>query len=195
MDLTMMLLFHRYPRPAVDVLGPAPVPPHLAPSASHERAQVGDSTLDDGRAGAADGPRLPAAACRDEPGWDAAARAENGLGQGAFYVAAGLWPLVSLATFELVSGSKDDGWLGKSMRAFIAAIGGALVVGARSGARPPTSAMGMFAASTLAACDVYYVARGRIARTSLLDAVIELGLVAAWLRAAPAGAQRPHCPP
>jgi hypothetical protein len=107
------------------------------------------------------------------------------LAQGAFYVATGLWPLLSMATFELASGPKRDKWLVKTMGAFIAAVGGGLLVGARAGRLTPTRELGVLAAATLAACDVVYVGQGRIAKSYLLDAAVEVGLVGAWLLASP----------
>jgi hypothetical protein len=116
---------------------------------------------------------------------------------GGFYIATGLWPLVSMRTFELASGPKKEKWLVKTMGALIAAVGGALLVGARvsgdppaerglGGAPPPrgvhpvTLALGVLSAGTLAACDVVYVAKGRTAKSYLLDAAVEVALVGAW---------------
>ena len=101
--------------------------------------------------------------------------------QGAFYVATGLWPLVSMRTFELASGPKVEKWLVKTMGAIIAAIGGALLLQPARVARP----LGALAAGVLGTCDVVYAAKGRIARTYLLDAAVEAGLVAAWAVAMP----------
>jgi len=103
------------------------------------------------------------------------------IAQGALYVATGLWPIVSLRTFELASGPKKEKWLVKTMGAFIAAVGGALLVGARADGATPTRELGVLSAATLALCDVVYVTRGRIAKSYLLDAAMEVGLVGAWL--------------
>lgn len=100
-----------------------------------------------------------------------------GLVHGAFYVATGLWPLVSMRTFELASGPKKEKWLTKTMGVFIAAVGGALML-------RPSAALGALAAGSLAACDVVYVTKGRIAKSYLLDAAVEMLLVFGWLFAA-----------
>lgn len=49
------------------------------------------------------------------------------LAQGAFYLATGIWPLVSMRTFERVTGPKTDKWLVKTAGVLITAIGGALM--------------------------------------------------------------------
>lgn len=107
------------------------------------------------------------------------------IAQGAFYVATGLWPIVSMRTFELASGPKREKWLVKTMGALIAAVGAALVVA-------PSRALGVLAASALGASDVWYAGKGRIARTYLLDAVAEAGLVAAWAAATLGRKARPR---
>jgi hypothetical protein len=101
--------------------------------------------------------------------------------QGAFYLATGLWPLVSMRTFELASGPKVEKWLVKTMGALIAAVGAALLVQPPRVARP----LGMLAATVLGAADVVYAGKGRIKRTYLLDAAIEAALATAWTVALP----------
>lgn len=41
-----------------------------------------------------------------------------------FYLAAGLWPIVSLHSFEAVTGPEQDDWLVKTIGGLIAAIRG-----------------------------------------------------------------------
>ncbi|HWP35667.1 MAG TPA: hypothetical protein VNM66_08725, partial [Thermodesulfobacteriota bacterium] len=104
--------------------------------------------------------------------------------QGGYYLATGLWPLVSLRSFEAVTGPKVDRWLVKTVGVLVGVIGGALLsagVGRRPA--PETALLGAGSAAGLAAIDLVYAARGRIARVYLLDAVVELGLAAAWLAA------------
>mgnify|MGYP003293179536 CR=1 FL=1 len=50
------------------------------------------------------------------------------LAQGGFYVLSGVWPLVSMRTFELVTGPKTDDWLVR-MVGLLAAVIGALAGG------------------------------------------------------------------
>jgi hypothetical protein len=105
-----------------------------------------------------------------------------GMAQGAFFVATGLWPIVHMRSFEAVTGPKTDKWLVKTLGGLIAAVGGAIVVGGSERARMlPVLAAG--AAAALGTADVVYVAKKRISPVYLLDAVVEAGLVGAWLLA------------
>ena len=105
--------------------------------------------------------------------------------QSAFYLATGLWPIVSLRTFEAVTGPKAEGWLVKTVGGLIAVAGAAM--GSAAAARrvtPEVAVVGAGCAATLAAIDVIYVARRRIPPIYLADAAVEIGLVAAWAMAA-----------
>ena len=103
------------------------------------------------------------------------------IGQGVFYVVTGLWPVVSLRTFEAVTGPKVDGWLVKTTGVLITAIGAGLTTaGLRGRVTPDLKLVAVGAAAGLAAIDVVYVSRGRIARVYLLDALAEVGLIGAW---------------
>jgi hypothetical protein len=103
------------------------------------------------------------------------------LGQGVYYAATGAWPLVSMRTFEAVTGPKRDRWLVKTVGLLIGVIGGSLSFAA---ARPPVAAplalLGAASAGALGIVDVVYASRGRISRIYLLDAVAEAAIVAAW---------------
>ena len=110
--------------------------------------------------------------------------------QGAFYVATGLWPIVSMRTFELASGPKAEKWLAKTMGALIAAVGGALLLQPARVSRP----LGVLAATVLGACDVLYAGKGRIKRTYLLDAAVEAALVSAWAVTLPSRLRRKETP-
>jgi hypothetical protein len=102
--------------------------------------------------------------------------------QAGYYLVTGIWPLVSIETFERVTGPKVDRWLVKTVGALVTAIGAALGVAA---ARPALSVelrlLALLSAGGLAAIDLVYVARRRIAPVYLLDAVLQLTLTAGWL--------------
>jgi hypothetical protein len=100
--------------------------------------------------------------------------------QGTYFLVTGLWPLLSLRTFEAVTGPKADGWLVKTVGVLVAVIGAALLADARHPSRG-TIVAGLGSAAALGAVDTIYAARGRIARIYLLDAVAEAALVATWL--------------
>lgn len=106
-------------------------------------------------------------------------------GQGAYFLLTGIWPLFGMRSFERITGPKRDRWLVKTVGGLVAVVGGALILAAWR--RPaavtderelPLVAVG--SAATLAAVDVVYVARGRIAPIYLLDALAEAICLAAW---------------
>ncbi len=102
-------------------------------------------------------------------------------GPGAAVGRPGLWPLVSIRTFERITGPKVDRWLVKMVGLLAATIGAVLLRGARSDpARPPNVALAIGAALSFAAVDVVYAGRGRISPIYLGDAVVEVALVAGW---------------
>ena len=112
------------------------------------------------------------------------------LGQGVMYVATGVWPLVSLRTFERVTGPKVDGWLVQTVGAVVASVGGVLLLAARRNrVTPEIAALGVSCAASLTAIDIVYVARRRIAPIYLADALAELMLIAGWLLAWRQGAE------
>ncbi|MFG2025987.1 hypothetical protein [Streptomyces sp. NPDC048825] len=109
-----------------------------------------------------------------------------GVAQGAFNVVGGLWPLLHLRSFEWVFGPKTDVWLQMTTGGLLVSAGVAQLAAARS----PQSAsharrIGLGTASTLLAIDLIYVPKGRIRPTYLLDAAMQTGWIAAWLRSAP----------
>jgi hypothetical protein len=108
------------------------------------------------------------------------------VGQGVFFVAAGLWPIFHLRSFEAVTGPKVEGWLVKTVGALIAVTGAALAVaGARRAVAPETAVLGAGSAATLAAVDLWYAGRRRrLPPVYLADAALELGFVAGWAAAA-----------
>jgi hypothetical protein len=112
------------------------------------------------------------------------------VGQGAFFVASGLWPIVHLRSFEAVTGPKPERWLVKTVGALIAVAGAALIVaGARRTVGPEAAVLGAGSAGALALVDLWYAGlRRRIAPVYLADAAVELALVAGW--AASAGGVR-----
>ena len=104
------------------------------------------------------------------------------LTQGAVYVATGLWPVAHLRSFEAVAGKKRDGWLVQTMGALIAAVGGALLVGATERRASRTvKTLGIASAAVLALADVIFVSKRRIPPIYLADALMESALIGAWI--------------
>jgi hypothetical protein len=105
------------------------------------------------------------------------------LAQAAYYLGSGVWPIVSLRTFERVTGPKTDDWLVRTVGLLAATIGGVLALRAADGGEPD-SALGVSAALAFATTDVVHVGRGVISPIYLADAAVELALAGAWLLAA-----------
>jgi hypothetical protein len=88
-----------------------------------------------------------------------------------------------MRSFERVTGPKRDHWLVKTVGVLVTAVGMTLVrAGGRGRVHPDVAFLGGLSALALATIDVVYVARRRISRVYLLDAVPELMLVAWWGR-------------
>lgn len=86
-----------------------------------------------------------------------------------------------MRSFEAVTGPKVDRWLVKSIGSLISVIGCSLLVGAREQPTPPSlKTLAVGSALALGTADVVYVAKGRISRVYLLDAVAELALLGLW---------------
>lgn len=101
--------------------------------------------------------------------------------QGAFYVATGVWPLVDITSFQLVTGPKTDLWLVKTVGVLISVIGIVLLAGARTRRISDEIVMlGVGSALGLAAIDLSYALSGRISAVYLGDAVVEIGLAVLW---------------
>ncbi|RSS58259.1 hypothetical protein [Streptomyces sp. WAC06614] len=105
-------------------------------------------------------------------------------GQGLFNVVGGLWPLVSLPTFERVYGPKQDDWLQKTSGGLLLASGIAMLAASRDPAGIRHARLtGIGTAVTFLAVDLVYVPRRRIPATYLMDAAKEIAWLACWLRA------------
>jgi hypothetical protein len=97
-----------------------------------------------------------------------------------YYAGTGAWPLLSMRSFEAVTGPKVDRWLVKTVGALVLANAIAIGVGARR-TKPSAETVALAICDALAftAIDVTYVARGRISTIYLADAAVELALAAA----------------
>ncbi len=103
--------------------------------------------------------------------------------QAIFYITTGVWPFVSMRSFEAVTGPKVDRWLVKTVGALVAVIGCALALASRRRQLAPEIVLvAAGSAAALATIDTVYVARRRISPVYLLDAVAEIALVAGWAR-------------
>ncbi|RIQ29631.1 hypothetical protein [Jiangella rhizosphaerae] len=104
--------------------------------------------------------------------------------QGAFNLAGGLWPIVSVRSFEAVFGPKEDRWLEYTVAGLLSTAGVVQLTappgpdGVRLARR-----LGLGVAATLLAIDLIYVPAGRLRWTYLLDGAAEAGWIAAWVAA------------
>jgi len=106
--------------------------------------------------------------------------------QGAYCLAAGLWPVLSLRTFMRATGPKLEGWLTKGVGVCLLNIGVALgAAGARGRVARELRVLGASTALSFAAMDFWYAGvRRRISRVYLVTGFTQLGFVAAWAYAA-----------
>lgn len=103
--------------------------------------------------------------------------------QAGYYLASGLFPLVSMRTFERITGPKVDKWLVQMVGLLAAAIGLSLLVGARR-KTIDESILTLSIASALAfgGIDVVHAVRRRISPSYLADAGVEAALVISLVR-------------
>jgi hypothetical protein len=105
------------------------------------------------------------------------------LAQGVYYLVTGVAPFVSRRAFEAVTGPKREWWLVETVGVLVTAVGGGLIgAAARDRVTPELLTIATGCAGGLAAIDVVYVARRRIAPTYLADAAIQVALLAGLAR-------------
>ena len=105
-----------------------------------------------------------------------------GYAQGCFNVVSGLWPILSVRSFEAVFGPKTDRWLEYTVAGLLLTNGLVQLYAARQ-APAVSRAIGAGTAATLLTIDVVYVPSGTIRWTYLVDAAMELGWLGLWQRA------------
>ncbi|GAA2030858.1 hypothetical protein GCM10009740_20740 [Terrabacter terrae] len=100
--------------------------------------------------------------------------------QGVFNVVSGVWPLVSMRTFEAVYGPKNDRWLVHTVAGLLTTVGCAQLLSRNPVQLRVARVVGIGTAATLLTIDAVYVPKRRISRMYLQDAVCELGWLAGW---------------
>jgi hypothetical protein len=104
--------------------------------------------------------------------------------QGLYFFFTGIWPLLSIRTFQIVTGPKIDLWLVKTVGVLVIVIGSVLMAaGIREQITPETILLAVGGAASLASIDVVYVLKGRISPVYLLDALIEMIFIIGWILA------------
>jgi hypothetical protein len=111
--------------------------------------------------------------------------------QGPYYLLTGVWPLVHIRSFQYVTGQKydnlpnggeSDHWLVLTVGLLVTSVALALLTAAwRRSVQPEIAVVAIGSAAGLTAIDVIYVARQVINPIYLVDAAIEVPLIAAWI--------------
>jgi hypothetical protein len=110
--------------------------------------------------------------------------------QGTYYSLTGLWPIISMQSFQavtgrktdhLVTGDESDHWLVLTVAGLIVAISmGILAAAWQRRPSPEVVLLAVVAAIWLTGIDIVYVARGTILPIYLIDAVAEILLLLTW---------------
>ncbi len=106
--------------------------------------------------------------------------------QGLYYALTGIWPVLNIRTFQMVTGPKTDLWLVKTVGVLVAVIGTVLALaGRRQRVTPEIRLLAMGSALGLTGIELFYVLQRRILPVYLLDALLELVFVFTWTLARP----------
>ena len=101
--------------------------------------------------------------------------------QGIYFFITGVWPLISIKTFLMVTGPKTDLWLVKTVGIVLATIGATLLFAQWTAqVNPPVIFLAIGAALSLAVVEFIYVAKRVISPVYLGDAFVELVLIGWW---------------
>ena len=104
--------------------------------------------------------------------------------QATYYCATGMLPLASMRTFETLTGKKCDRWLVQMVGLLATAIGLSLGVSSLSEEIEPASlTLSCSAALAFAGIDIVHTCRRRISPVYLVDAAVELLILAVVLKA------------
>jgi hypothetical protein len=102
--------------------------------------------------------------------------------QGTYYLFTGLWAIVDITSFQIVTGPKTDLWLVRTVAILVIVAGLVLLLAAyRRNLSAEILLLAVGSAIGLAIIDVVYVAMKVIAPIYLLDALIQVFLAALWL--------------
>ena len=101
--------------------------------------------------------------------------------QGIYFLITGMWPLLSMKTFLLITGPKTDLWLVKTVGLILAVIGGVLTYAQMTGTiAMPVILLSIGSALALALVEIMYVSKRVISPIYLADAFAEFILIAWW---------------
>ena len=101
--------------------------------------------------------------------------------QGICFFVTGLWPLLSMKTFLMVTGPKTDLWLVKTVGMVLAVIGAVLILAqVNAEINSPVIVLAVGSALSLILIEFIYVAKRVIPAIYLGDALVEIVLIAWW---------------
>jgi hypothetical protein len=104
------------------------------------------------------------------------------LAQGIYYLLRGLWPLFRLGSLHNSSATDTDVWLAQSGGVLTLVIGATLCLAAyRRQGSPEILLLAFGSALGLTLLELIFVCQERISKVYLLDAIIQVGLVAFWV--------------
>ena len=102
--------------------------------------------------------------------------------QGMYYAVAGIWPILHIDSFMMVTGPKTDIWLVHTVGLLLVAVGVVLCLAAyRQKLSLEMIVLAAGAALALTAIELVYTWKGMISMVYLLDAAVEILLIAGWL--------------
>lgn len=103
------------------------------------------------------------------------------IAQGVYYLVSGIWPILDMNSFIAVTGPKTDLWLVRTVAVLIFFMGaGLLAAGIKKQVNFSIIIIAAGAAFGLLMIDVIYVFLNVISPVYLLDAVVELIILALW---------------
>ena len=101
--------------------------------------------------------------------------------QGIYYFLTGVWGIVDIESFMMVTGPKVDIWLVKTVSVLVIAISLVfLYAGIRKRITQETILLAVASALGFIIIDVYYVSINRISAIYLMDALAQLALLTGW---------------
>jgi hypothetical protein len=102
--------------------------------------------------------------------------------QGIYFLVTGIWPIISMKTFLLITGPKSDLWLVKTVGLILAVIGAVLLYAQMTATvNSPVILLAIGAALGLALVESIYVAKRVISPIYLADTFVELILIGWWI--------------
>lgn len=101
--------------------------------------------------------------------------------QGIYYLLVGLWPVVSIDSFQFITGRKTDVWVVQTVGLLLCVIGASLCLASfRRQRTAEIMTMALGSATVMAAIHLIYALSKKISYVYLLDSGIELGITFLW---------------